>query len=213
MTPRVRKLALTAHVTCSVGWLGGVAAFLVLAVAGRTSQSDEVIRSAYISSDLIGRFALLPLSVASLLTGLVLALGTPWGLVRHYWVLTKFVLTVLAAVGLVLHQFTAGAGAARLVSGAAAGTLPGAELRALGTQLVVDASLALLVLLATTALSVFKPWGRTPYGRREQGESGEATATSGAGLKIALAVVGVILLVFAVSHLAGGGLHAHGAGR
>jgi hypothetical protein len=211
MTPRVRKLALTAHVTCSVGWLGGVAAFLVLAVAGRTSQTDEVIRSAYISSDLIGRFALLPLSFASLLTGLVLALGTPWGLVRHYWVLTKFVLTVLATVGLVLHQFTAVATAARLVSGTAAGTLPGAELRALGTQLVADASLALLVLLATTALSVFKPWGRTSYGRREQGDGVEARVANspGSGLTIALVVAGVILLGVIVWHLAGGGLHAH----
>jgi hypothetical protein len=36
MTPRLRKFALTAHVTSSVGWLGAVAAFLALAVAGLT---------------------------------------------------------------------------------------------------------------------------------------------------------------------------------
>lgn len=31
MNPRLRKLTLTAHVTASVGWLGAVTAFLVLA--------------------------------------------------------------------------------------------------------------------------------------------------------------------------------------
>ncbi len=34
MTPIVRKFALTAHITFSVGWLGAVAGFLALAIAG-----------------------------------------------------------------------------------------------------------------------------------------------------------------------------------
>jgi len=34
MTPRLRKFVLTAHVTLSVGWLGAVAGFLALAIAG-----------------------------------------------------------------------------------------------------------------------------------------------------------------------------------
>lgn len=214
MTPRVRRGALAAHVTVSVGWLGAVVAFLALNVTGLSSEEVELVRAAYLAMDLVGRFVIVPASLASIATGLVLALGTEWGLFRHHWVQTKFVLTTLATVALMLHQFVAVSGAAKLVAGTAAGTLPGPELRRLGTQLAADASLAIVVLLATTALSIWKPWGRTAYGRRKQQEArGEVAAVeepAGSGQKIVLAVVVLIVVAFVVSHLAGGGLGHHG---
>jgi len=76
MTPRVHKFALTAHVTSSVGWLGAVAGFLVLAVAGLTSRNVETVRAAYLAMELIAWFVIVPLSLASPLTGLVMSLGT-----------------------------------------------------------------------------------------------------------------------------------------
>ena len=96
MTPRLRKFALTAHVVSSVGWLGAVAAFLALAVAGLTSRDAQVVRAAYLAMDLIARLVIVPAALASLLTGFVQSLGTPWGLFRHYWVLAKLLITVLA---------------------------------------------------------------------------------------------------------------------
>ncbi|HWL37989.1 MAG TPA: hypothetical protein VNQ77_17515 [Frankiaceae bacterium] len=101
MPPRVRKAALTAHVTASVGWLGAVTAFLAPAVAGVTSDDAETVRGVRNASDLLGRYVVLPFCVASLLTGLVQSLGTTWGLFRHYWV-TKLVVNVFATVVLVL---------------------------------------------------------------------------------------------------------------
>ncbi|MDQ6901046.1 MAG: hypothetical protein M3072_16375, partial [Candidatus Dormibacteraeota bacterium] len=86
MTPSLRKFALTAHVTCSVGWLGAVAGFLALAVAGLTSRDAQMVRGTYLAMDVTGWFVIVPLSFASLLTGLISSLGTPWGLFRHYWV-------------------------------------------------------------------------------------------------------------------------------
>src|SRR5215469_13667182 len=112
MTPALRKLNLTAHVSSSIGWLGAVASFLVLSIAGLTSQNAEIVRGAYLSMNLIGQFIIVPLSLAALLTGLVQSLGTHWGLFRHYWVSAKFVLTILATIILLLHQFTAVEGAA-----------------------------------------------------------------------------------------------------
>ncbi|HUF36358.1 MAG TPA: hypothetical protein VMN37_10435, partial [Gemmatimonadales bacterium] len=47
-------------------------------------------------------------------------------------------------------------------------TLARGELAGLRVQLVADAGAALLALLAATALSVYKPRGMTPYGRRRQ---------------------------------------------
>jgi hypothetical protein len=110
MTRALQKVNLTAHVTCSVGWLGAVASFLVLSIAGLTSQSTEIVRGAYLAMNLIGQFIIVPLSLAALLTGLVQSLGSHWGLFRHYWVVVKFTLTIGATLLLLLHQFTAVAG-------------------------------------------------------------------------------------------------------
>ena len=86
MPPRLRKLALTAHITSSVGWMGAVTAFLALAVA---SQDAQMARAAYLAMEVTAWWVIVPLAFASLLTGLVVSLGTPWGLFRHYWVLIK----------------------------------------------------------------------------------------------------------------------------
>lgn len=166
MTPRLRKLALTVHVTSSVGWLGAVASFLALAVAGLTSPDAQVVRAAYVATEVTTWLVIVPLSVAALLTGLVQSLGTPWGLFRHYWVLAKLVLTLLATLLLLLHTQPIGYVAAV----AAETTLSGGDLRGLRIQLVADAGAALLVLLVTTALSVYKPRGMTRYGWRKQRE-------------------------------------------
>lgn len=83
--PRLRKFVLTAHLTSSVGWLGAIAAFLALAVAGLTSQDEQTVRAAYLAMELTAWFVTVPLALASLLSGLIQALGTPWGMFRHYW--------------------------------------------------------------------------------------------------------------------------------
>ncbi|MDQ3803175.1 MAG: hypothetical protein M3416_04900 [Acidobacteriota bacterium] len=164
MTPGLRKFALTAHVTSSVGWLGAVAGFLALAVAGLTGRDAQTVRAAYLTMEMITWFVIVPLSLGSLLTGLVQSLGTPWGLFRHYWVLVKFLLTILAIAILLVHTRPI----SHMAGVAAETTLSGADLRGLRVQLVADAAVALLVLLVNTTLSVYKPRGMTRYGRRKQ---------------------------------------------
>ncbi len=219
MTPGLRKFALTAHVVCSVGWLGAVAGFLALAVAGLTSQDAQRVRAAYLAMELTTRFVIVPSAFASLLTGLVQSLGTHWGLFRHYWVLAKFLLTILATVILLLHTQPIG----HLAGVAAETTLSSADLRGLRIQLVADAGAALLVLLATTTLAVYKPMGMTPYGRRKLRESREETPKvdlpsspdAGVGsstprwVKVVGIIVIVLVLLFVITHLAGGGFGAH----
>lgn len=166
MKPGLRKFALTAHVTASVGLLGSIISFLALAIAGLTSPDTQTIRAAYVAMDLIARLVIVPLAFASLLTGLVQSLGTAWGLFRHYWVLAKLVLT-LFATGVLLAKMELVSYAAGL---AAAAVLQSADLRAAGMQLAVHAAGGLLLLLVPAILSVYKPRGLTPYGRRMQRE-------------------------------------------
>jgi hypothetical protein len=79
MPPCLRKLALTAHVTSSVGWLGACVVFLALAVVGLTSQDAQTVRGAYLVMEPTAWLVLVPLAFASLLTGIVQSLGTTWG--------------------------------------------------------------------------------------------------------------------------------------
>ncbi len=164
MTPGLRKFGLTAHVTCSVGLLGAIAAFLVLAVLGLTSKDDLMVRAAYPAMQAIARFVIVPLAFAALLSGLIQSLGTPWGVFRHYWILVKLLLTIFAMIVLLVKMELIGY-AARL---AAETTLAPGDLRAVGIQLVVHAAGGLLVLLVPMVLSMYKPPGMTLYGWRKQ---------------------------------------------
>jgi len=149
MTPRFNKFALTAHITFSVGWLGAIVAYLALAIAGLTVHDAQMVRAAYLSMELIGWYVIVPFSLAALLTGLVEALGTQWGLLRHYWILVKFLLTTGGTIVLLRHMQ-----AVSRMSGLAAETaLSSADFRALRIQLVVHAAGGVLVLLAATTLS------------------------------------------------------------
>jgi hypothetical protein len=71
------------HLTVSVGWIGAVAGYIALDVATVTGQDADTLRAAYAGMDLLARRVIVPLPLASLLTGLVVSLGTKWGLFRH----------------------------------------------------------------------------------------------------------------------------------
>jgi hypothetical protein len=166
MSPWLRKLILTAHVTSSVGWLGAVASFLALAVAALTSQDTQMARSADLAMDWVAWFVIVPLCFVSLLTGLVSSLGTQWGLFRHYWVLVKLLITIPATLVLLLHMQPI-----NLLAAAAAKspvTLSSSDIHGLRNLLVTAAGATMLVLIVLTALSIYKPRGMTRYGERKQ---------------------------------------------
>ena len=163
--PGVRKLALTLHVTASVGWLGAVAAFLALAVVGLTSADEQTVRGSYLVMEPAARLILLPLAYASLVTGLVQSLGTAWGLFKHYWVLFKLLINIVATVIVTSYMATF-----RYMADVAAD--PNADLSAVrNTSPVLHALLALFVLLVAAVLAIYKPRGVTPYGWRKQREA------------------------------------------
>ncbi len=157
----LRKFALTLHLIASVGWIGAVVAYLALGVAAVSSDEMQTVRAAWLAMELIGWFAIVPLALGALLTGLVMSLGTPWGLFRHYWVLITLALTIVATSVLLLHMPTVStlANVARDAAGPDPGGLGGDLVHAVG---------GLLVLLVITVLNVYKPRGLTPYGWRKQ---------------------------------------------
>lgn len=152
-----------------VGSLGSVAVFLALAFAGLISQEGQMVRAAYIANGLIAWYIILPLVLASLLIGVVQSLSTPWGLLRHYWVLTKLLFTIIT-IYVLLQQMD---GISHMAGVAAETTLSGGDLLGLRRSLRTHAAGGLVVLLLLVGLSIYKPRGMTRYGwRRQQEERG-----------------------------------------
>ena len=161
LSPRARKFSLSVHLTVSIGWIGAVVAYLGLGTTAVKADDPELIRSMWSAMEIVGWFVIVPLALASLLTGLLMALGTKWGLFQHYWVTISFGLTVFAVVVLLLHMpsVTSTADLALAEEGQA--------LQALGGDLG-HPSIGLVILLAVQVLNLYKPRGLTRYGWRKQ---------------------------------------------
>lgn len=171
--PRLRRLLLALHLAFSVGWLGAVCAYLALAVAVPVTDDPAVVRAAWIGMELIGWYAIVPLAVGALATGLLMGAVTRWGLLRHYWVLVSLVTTVALVIVLLLHMPDVTAQAERARS-AGEGTL-----LAMGSD-ITHAAIALVVLVGILVLNIHKPRGVTRYGWRKEQE-GRARAGQDSG--------------------------------
>jgi len=203
MSPAIRKFALTAHVTASVGWLGAVAGFLTLALAVQAGYDPQLLRGLYLAIWLTGWYVVVPLCLASLLTGLVMSLGTKWGLFRHYWVTVKFLLTAIST--LILFGFTQTLGHIGVLATDANGSVA-----VLNQSAVAHSAGGLIILLVNTTLSVYKPWGRIPFGRDKQADVDVSTGGPWIAKRcVRFALLGLIsfLLLFLMVHLVTRGGH------
>ena len=166
MAPGLRKLVLAVHLTVSIGWIGAVAAYIALDIVAATGQDAEALRTAYLAMERIARSVIVPLALASLLTGIVISVGTKWGLFRHYWVVISLLLTIFATIVLLREVQVIGSYA----DIAADPSAPGDHIRALPSTLLHSIGGAVL-LLVILVLNMYKPRGLTRYGRRR--EAGE----------------------------------------
>ncbi|HZD24503.1 MAG TPA: DUF2269 domain-containing protein [Acidimicrobiia bacterium] len=163
MRPRLRKAMHSLHLIVSVGWLGAIAAYLSLDVTTVISDDVPTLRAAYLGMDTIVTTVIVPLAIVSLVTGLVVSLGTRWGLFRHYWVLISLLLTVVGTVVLLVETQTIAAHAGLATDQ----TISARELQTIPSTLVHSIG-GMIVLTVVLILNVYKPKGLTPYGWRRQ---------------------------------------------
>jgi len=147
---------------------------LVLGVTAGVSAQPQTVRAAWIAMELTGWLVILPLGGLAYLTGLLMSLGTPWGLIRHYWVLIALVLTTAALAVLTAHMPSV-SDTARLARSA-----DGQAVLQLGGD-VLHPALGLVVLITVAVLNCYKPRGLTHYGQRRR--PGDGTVTSGSRRK------------------------------
>jgi hypothetical protein len=172
MPPPLRKLVLAIHLSCSVGWLGAVVAYLVLDLTVASSNDPQLVRAAWLAMGLVVSWSIVPLALASLGTGLVIALGTKWGLFRHWWVLISLLLTIVATVVLLSES----GGVTRIAAVAADPSTSDDAVLAFSPTLLHSLG-GLAVLLVVQVLNVYRPQGVTPYGWRKQQEERQRLQT------------------------------------
>lgn len=173
LSPRSRTAWLTAHVVTSVGFLGAVVVFFMLALVGLLGTEPDLLRGVYLAADLATRLVIVWLCLTSTATGLVLSLGTPWGLVRHWWMVAKLAIAAVSTGALFLHVRLVTA----MMEAATGQPLAGGDLVTQRLQLVVASGAAILALLVATILSVAKPRGLTRHGWRQRHRGLGARAT------------------------------------
>lgn len=164
--PRARKALTAAHVIASASWVGITAVIVAMAVVAMTTRDADVMLVTYRLMETFDLTLLPWANFAATLSGIALGIVTPWGLLRHYWVAIKLVISVsiLALAFGYLHNalVSAAADAERLTT--ASGQAP--DLGALPTAVLAGFAFALVNLLAAMLLSLYKPGGRTRRGRR-----------------------------------------------
>ncbi|MFE7272098.1 DUF2269 domain-containing protein [Streptomyces sp. NPDC057623] len=166
----VRRAALVVHVIASAGWLGLTLGLLALAVTAAGTGSAVTVEASVRAMKLFADWLLLPVAFLTLASGLVLSLGTRWGLARHRWVYVKFWLT-LATITATAFALRPGLGST--VAAVAAGEpLPDA------TGLMTGPIVSLSAYVFMTVISVLKPWGPTRRGRRLRAESARPTRSA-----------------------------------
>ncbi|MGI5439645.1 DUF2269 domain-containing protein [Streptomyces shenzhenensis] len=154
-----RRSLLVVHVTASASWLGLTLGLLALGITAATTGQVAAVMASVRSMGLFADRLLLPVALATLGSGLVLSLGTPWGLARHRWVWIKFWLTLAttAATAFALRPGVHAAAAA-----VAGGPLPDAG------AVLTGPGVSLAACVFMTVISVLKPWGPTRRGRRRR---------------------------------------------
>ncbi len=173
LSPRTRKLVLSLHIALSVGWIGAIAAYLALDVTVWRSQDAGVLRAAYLGMGIIAGWVIVPLALAALMTGILVSVGTKWGLFRHWWVVISMVLTLAATLVLFAEVRTIDA-YARIAADPSASA---DHLRALGGTLPHSIG-GMVVLLVVLVLNVFKPPALTPYGWRKLNPAGSRSTAA-----------------------------------
>ena len=167
VSPSVYKVLVTSHIVVSVGWLGVVLAKVVLGALALTAVETEV--AAALSTAMLRlTVAFPPVAIGTIATGVLLSLGTKWGLIHHYWVATKLALTVgvIATAILLSDRLVQQSVWASPAQASISGTLLGISSSGVILLLALAAT-HLIMLVVATILSVYKPWGKTWFARRQ----------------------------------------------
>ena len=147
----VRKTWLVVHIVSAGAWIGIDLVVGVLVFTALFTDDPVTASLCYQALELFAVWPMLTMGVVCLVSGVVLGLGSKYGLVRYWWVAVKLVLNVVLCV-LVLVALRSGVQEAAEYGRTMTGPAPDA--------MVFPPIVSTVSLLFATVVSVFKPWGR-----------------------------------------------------
>lgn len=165
LSPLARKIGLVVHIVAGIGWMGVDIALLALLITVNTTNDPILVSSGLNAVRMIVPYAVPPLSLAILASGLVLGFGSRWGIVRYWWVFVKLVLAAIMATLVFVALLPAVNGIAVLAANGVSAAALRASLGDLPTSLLFPPGVSLLMLGIAAVLSIFKPWKTTPWSR------------------------------------------------
>ncbi|UYM07601.1 hypothetical protein [Solicola gregarius] len=155
---RLRKTVLVTHIVSAAAWIGIDVVVALLTVTSFLTDDAQTQAVAYRALGLVAVWPMLVAGLACLTSGLLLGLGTKYGLLRYWWVAIKLCLNVVLTT-LVLVALRPGVDDLAEYGRA---TLAGESAAPVDTsQMAFPPAVSLTALTIAVVLSVFKPWGRT----------------------------------------------------
>lgn len=170
LSKRPRQALVAVHVVVSAAWLGIAVMFVVLSLLALRAANVRDVQTIYETMALFDQTMLPMANMAATTTGFALGVTTKWGIVRHWWVTIKVVLS-FAVLGIAfgfLHDALVRAAAQAAQLAATGGAM--ADITTSGRVVVAGFMLALVSLVGAMLLSLYKPRGLTPWGRRTNPE-------------------------------------------
>ena len=159
---RWRRATLILHIIAGGAWIGIDVMVAVLVWTGRYGPDAEVRGLAYRALAAFAVWPMLTAGLICLLSGLVLGLGTKWGLLRYWWVAVKLALNLVLCTLIIVALEPGMAAVAAYGRELGSGAQPPDEV----SSLFFPPAVSLTALTVATVLSVVKPWGR--IGRRDR---------------------------------------------
>src|ERR687889_1413 len=153
---RTRKGVLVVHIVSAGVWIGIDVVMAIVIFTALLTNDHNTRALCYRALELFAVWPLLTTGLVCLASGVVLGLGTKYGLVRYWWVAIKLVLNiVLSALVLVALRpvvTEAAEQGRRFAAGEPASLAVG--------DLIFPPIVSPTALLIAFVLAVFRPWGR-----------------------------------------------------
>jgi hypothetical protein len=171
-----RKSVLVLHIACGVGWMGADVLLAILMLTGRLSGDGPTVAAAYTAARLVIPPAVGVLATGMLATGVLLGLGTRYGLVQWWWVLVKLVIGIVLTALVFVLLVPGALGIPTELTGTADQVRD--RVGRAGQDLVFPPFVSFVALAFSLVVSVFKPWRRTPWAKARTRAEEHETATT-----------------------------------
>lgn len=155
-----KQLIIIIHVLSVICWLGGAMVMLLLGTYMLNSENGEQLYYTVENLHLIDVVMIRYTALVTLITGILLSVWTNWGLLKHYWIVIKLILTLLLICFGIAYM---SGWLSQLVSIAQQGralALSDAAFLNTAYSLIGGAIANIVALIFMTAISYFKPFGK-----------------------------------------------------